>query len=278
MSINASATDEPISATNAPRGLDFGASRFSERRSFVLASQVLLAVGILAAWEGAARADLIQAAFFGQPTRVVGRFGEFLASGAALEHSMATLRAALTALAIGIPMGVAAGALLGMSPFINKVFGPLLVPLNSLPRLAFAPIFVIWFGLSMWAKVALAFTLVFFIMLFNTRAGVRGVDPDMVETSRMLGLTKRKIVWKVALPNAIPSIVAGARLSVTWALLGTIGSELIAARDGLGVVIVRYANAFDINGVFAVLIVLAAISTLLAAGAELAERRLLRWQ
>ncbi|GAA1844777.1 ABC transporter permease [Pseudonocardia ailaonensis] len=245
---------------------------------FIVFSRILLGGLVLGLWQLAASLQWVSPTFVGSPLGTVEALVEFADSGKLVTQSAATLGALFLSLLIAVPLGTLVGLLLANNRFLDRVVSPFLIPVNSLPRLAFAPLFLLWFGLTIWSKVALASSLIFFIMIFNTRAGVRNVDPDMMEVATLLGLSSRSVLRKVSLPFAVPSVVAGVRLSVTYGLLGVIGSEMIAARDGMGVSIVTSANALNTNGIFAVLVVLAAIATLLGIITGLLEKWLLRWQ
>ncbi|AWH93107.1 hypothetical protein A6035_14030 [Dietzia lutea] len=250
----------------------------AERRGLVLIGQIGFIVLVLGGWQLLVNIGVIEERFFGSPIGTYQQFVEMLVNGNLLEQTAATLQATMLALAIGVPAGVLIGLILALSPFLDKISSPFIVPLNSLPRIAFAPLFLLWFGLTIWAKVVLAVSIVVFIMLLNTRAGVRNVDPDLQSVSKLLGLKGWAVMRKVALPFAVPSVMAGFRLCVTYGLLGVVASEMIAARNGLGLEIVSNSNALNTNGVFAVLVMLAFVAVVLGFLTERFERWLLRWQ
>lgn len=237
-----------------------------------------LLAAFLLAWQLAADRGWIPVQFVGRPTDIWTNLVQLLQSGELRDQSMATLEAVMLALLIGVPIGVFVGLLLAALPSVDEVVGAYLIPLNSLPRIALAPLFILWFGLTLNAKVALAVSIIVFILIFNTRAGVKNVDPDLMTVARLSGLRRHQVFAKVVLPGSVPSIFAGVRLSITYALLGVIASEMIAARDGLGQTLVFFAGRLQVSGVFAVLLVLAVIATLLGWLSERLEGWLLRWQ
>jgi NitT/TauT family transport system permease protein len=153
-----------------------------------------------------------------------------------------------------------------------------IVPLNSMPRIALAPLFVIWFGITTTAKVALAVTIVFFVLLINAKAAVKSLDRDIVLMARVTGYRGWPMILKVVLPASVPAVFAGLRLCITYALLGVVASEMIAARSGIGLDVVQFTNTFNVAGLFAVLIELALLATLVDTLFGFAERWLLRWQ
>lgn len=271
-------------AKNSPLTAGAGAPTPKRRKELadnklaVIAGQVGMLVLVLGTWQLLVNAGVIQERFFGSPIGTIEQLIQMFQDGVLIDQTIATLKATLLSLVIGVPAGVLIGLLLAISPYLDKMLSPFIVPLNSLPRIAFAPLFLLWFGLTIWAKVALSVSIVVFIMILNTRAGVRNVDPDLLSVSRLLGLRGWDVMQKVALPFAVPSVMAGFRLCVTYGLLGVVASEMIAARDGLGLEIVSNSNALNTNGVFAVLLTLATVAVILGVLTEWFERWLLRWQ
>jgi NitT/TauT family transport system permease protein len=189
-----------------------------------------------------------------------------------------TLLEALIAFVISSVLGIATGLLLSRSPFWDEVLAPLVVMLNSLPRVALAPLIILWFGVGISAKVVTAFTLVYFILLVNTLAGAKNVDYDILTIARLMGANNRTILWKVTLPSAAPWIFAGLSLGMTYSLLGVIVAEILASNQGLGYLIASAAGNFNTAAVFAGLIVLALVSWSLSWVMRQVEARTLRWK
>lgn len=240
--------------------------------------QVLLIVVVLGLWEVASRRGWVSESRYSSPSAVWDELVVLYRNDVLVTDGAATLKAMSMALLIGVPSGVAAGLILAAAPFLDRVVGPFLIPLNSIPRIALAPLFIVWFGLTMSAKVALALSIIFFIIVFNARAAVKNVDPDLVVVARLLDMPLLTMYRKVILPASIPTVFAGVRLAVTYSLLGVIASEMIAARDGLGVSIVRYGALFQVSGIFAVLLVLCMVAIVFGTALDIIERWLLRWQ
>ena len=244
----------------------------------VLLSQVVLFVLLMVAWDALGRSGMVDKTLISGPLEVVEHLQELYESGTLFTQVVATMYAVALSLLIGVPLGGLAGLILGSSRFLDRVSEPFLVPLNSLPRIALAPLFIVWFGLTVNAKAAVGVTLVVFIMLFNTRAGVKETNRDLLVLADSLGMSTVERYRKIVLPGSIPVVVAGIRLSLTYALLGVIASEMIGSRDGLGTDIVRYSNTLQVGGVFAILVILAVISFVLDRLLGAFERRALRWQ
>jgi NitT/TauT family transport system permease protein len=147
-----------------------------------------------------------------------------------------------------------------------------------MPRIALAPLFIVMLGINTSAKVALASTLVFFIVLSGAQAGVRSTDAEWLRLSTVLGARKHQLFVKILMPVATPAIFAALRLGLIYSLLGVVGSELFSARDGLGQLIAMYSATFRMEAVYAILLVLALVAVVLNQLMGAAERSLLRWQ
>lgn len=278
-------SSEATSTTRAPELRAPRSDRLAQRRRqkrtamvSVTAWRVVALVAFLAIWELAARQGWIDARLFGQPTGVWTSLLEYLPSERALESLRSTFGAVAAAFVIGSVAGTVVGLVLGIAPMLDAVLGVFLTPLNSVPRIALAPLFIAWFGLSASAKVALAVSIVFFILAENARSAVRSVDADLMTMAKVTGLGRAALLWKVVLPSAVPSLFAGLRLTFTYSLLGVIASEMIAARAGLGQDMVFFSSSYQMNTLFAILVVLVVIATFVNLAFTAAERRLLRWQ
>jgi NitT/TauT family transport system permease protein len=199
-------------------------------------------------------------------------------SGELWLNTQSTMTAVLIAWVLAGSAGVLAGIALGLLPRVERVLEPFLDAANAMPRIALAPLFIVMLGINTSAKVALASTLVFFILLAGARAGVRSTDAELLRLSTVLGAKKHHLFLKVFVPVATPAIFAGLRLGLIYSLLGVVGSELISARDGLGQLIATYSATFRMDAVYAILILLALVAVALNQLMAAVERKLLRWQ
>jgi NitT/TauT family transport system permease protein len=175
-------------------------------------------------------------------------------------------------------VGAVLGIWLGISPFASRLLNPYLNALNALPKVALAPLFVLWFGLGIESKVALAAVLVLFMVFLNTFAGVRQVDQDLIDGARLMRATRMQVIIKVIVPSALSWLFAGLRVSVPYALIGAVLGEMIASNRGLGYLVQFSGAQFDTAGVFAVLIVIALLAMALNFVVDIVERRLERWR
>ena len=232
-----------------------------------------------AAWELVARHGVIDPLFIGTPTKILRYLYEQLfLSPALVMDTFWTLAGTALAFVGGSLAGIATGLVFVTYPVIEKFCEPFLSALNAMPRIALAPLFLLWFGLGLGSKVALGFSLTYFIVLSSTVAGARSVDRDFLVLARTMGASPSKIFTRITLISAIPTLFSGLRLGLIYSLLGVIAGEIIAAQHGLGQRLSYLAGTFQIDGVFAVLILLAVLGTALMYGMSALEKRLIRWR
>jgi len=248
-----------------------------EYGGFMLACQVVLGVIILLLWQGAS-GRLIDDFFISNPVDVAERLYQWIADGSLFLHIWATVYETLMGFIVGAVGGVILGIWLGVSPFTNRLLNPYLNALNALPKVALAPLFVLWFGLGIASKIALAAVLVLFLVFLNTYAGVREVDQDLIDSARLMRATRAQLVAKVIIPSAMSWVFAGLKISVPYALIGAVLGEMIAANRGLGYLVQFSGSQFDSAGVFAVLMVIALLSVVLNFLVELVQHRMQLWR
>jgi NitT/TauT family transport system permease protein len=188
-----------------------------------------------------------------------------------------TLRNAALGLALGATLGLVLGSLMAESRTIEKLVMPYAFALQSLPKVAIAPLVVIWFGFGDGSKIAIAALLAFFPILINSFTGLRSVEPERIDLMRSLSATRLETYRIVKLPHAAPYIFAGLDMAVVYALLGTIVAEFLGAQQGMGVVITQAQAVTDVAGVFAALVILGAMGIILHGLVRAAERRVVHW-
>jgi NitT/TauT family transport system permease protein len=242
------------------------------------ACRLLLLLGIGVLWEMAARSGILPAAFIGQPSMFLPMLGSMIVDGSVFPPIADTLSATLLAFCIGGVLALASALALTVLPTLREIAQPFIDALNALPRVALVPLFIVWFGLGMTAKVVSGVSLMYFILLYNTLAGARSVDPDHRALARSLGLSEREVFTQIVIPTAIPAIFAGLKLGLVYTLLGVVTAELIAGGKGLGSLVSYYSNTYNANGVFAVLVVLIILSFSLSSLMTWIENRLMKWK
>ena len=230
-------------------------------------------------WEMVADAKLIDPILIGKPSGIARYlWEEVFVTQSLLTDFYWSMAGTVLAFILGSIAGILVGMLFVTSPSTEAVFDPILVALNAMPRIALAPLFIIWFGLGLGSKVAVGISLTFFIVLTSTVAGGRGVNPDHITLARTLGASESQIFRKFVLPSAVPVIFNGLRLGLVFALLGVIGSEILASEHGLGQTLSVLAASFKTNGVFGIIFLLSMIGVAISWGMTSLERRLLRWR
>ena len=240
--------------------------------------QLLLALAMFGLWWALTASNILAPFFFGEPLKVMVRVVEWFSSGAIWEHLGVTLLGPALAFAIGTAGGLGVGLWLALSPMASALADPYIKAANAMPRVVLAPIFAVWFGLGIWSKVALGVTLVFFIVFFNVYQGVREVSPVLIANARMLGASKRQLLSHIYLPSATSWVFSSLHTSVGMAFVGAVVGEYLGSSRGVGYLILQAEGAFDINTVFAGILVLTAFALVLDFMVSVAERRLLKWQ
>jgi len=255
--------------------------------------QVGLLVVILLVWHAASR-NQKTAFFLGEPIKVAGRvwswfmpfgfgpsalFPEGLPGNADIYlHLGTTLLETVLAFGIGTVLGLACGLWLALAPTASAILDPYIKAANSMPRVILAPIFSLWLGLGIWSKVALAVTLVFFIVFFNVYQGVKEVSPVVLANARMLGANQRQLLRTVYLPSATSWVFSSLHTSVGLAFVGAVVGEYLGSARGVGYLILQAEGTFDVNTVFAGIVVLTAFALVLDGIVGRLEKRLMKWQ
>jgi NitT/TauT family transport system permease protein len=223
--------------------------------------------------------DRQAAFFFGEPLKIFGRVWDwFITNRDIYQHLWVTLLETVLAFAIGTSAGLAMGMWLALSPMAAAILDPYIKAANSMPRVILAPIFSVWFGLGIASKVALGFTLVFFIVFFNVYQGVREVSPTVLANARMLGANQRHLLRHVYLPSAMSWVFSSLHTSVGLAFVGAVVGEYLGSSRGVGYLILQAEGTFDINTVMAGILVLTAFALVLDWAVGTSERRLMKWQ
>jgi NitT/TauT family transport system permease protein len=216
--------------------------------------------------------------FFGEPQKVLVRIWEWFTTGEIWLHLWVTLVETVLAFVIGTVSGLGVGLWLALAPTSSALFEPYIKAANSMPRVILAPIFGVWFGLGIWSKVALGVTLVFFIVFFNVYQGVKEVSPVVLANARMLGANRKQLLRHVYLPSAMSWVFSSLHTSVGLAFVGSVVGEYLGSASGVGYLILQAEGTFDINTVFAGILVLTAFALILDALVGIAERRFMKWQ
>jgi NitT/TauT family transport system permease protein len=252
-------------------------------RLTLLCLQVLVAIVGLVLWQFFATVQifgrtLLPPFFFSTPVDVGGQIVDWFKSGVIWKHLAITLWESILAFVTGSLGGAAVGFWFARQPLVAAVFDPYVKMANALPRVVLAPIFALWLGLGIWSKVALGFTLVFFIVFFNVYQGVKEVSATVRDNARMLGMNERQLMRHVYWPSALSWMFSSLHTSVGFAVVGAVVGEYLGSAAGLGYLIQQAEGVFDVAGVFAGMFVLSAFVILIDFAVTLVERRLLVWR
>jgi NitT/TauT family transport system permease protein len=239
--------------------------------------RVLLVVAFLALWEIAAD-RWIDITFISKPSDIIERLGEWIGDGTLWSNSWITIQEIVYGFLLGAAAGAVAGFVLASLNFVYRVLDPFMMALYSIPKVALAPLFIVWFGIGMHMKVLLAAATVFFLVFLNTAAGVREVDRGLVDAVRLMGGNRWHIARKVVLPSSMTGVLTGLKVAIPYALIGAVIGELVASNRGLGYLINDAAAQFDTAGVFATLVVLSIIAGVLNVFVSLISKRVNRWK
>jgi len=240
--------------------------------------QAALLLAVFAVWHVLTATGILPPFFFGRPLVVLQKTWEWFASGKIYMHLAITLVETVLAFAVGTVLGLGIGLWLALSPTASALLDPYVKAANSMPRVILAPIFAVWFGLGVWSKVALGVTLVFFIVFFNVYQGVKEVSPTVLNNARMLGAAPRQLLRTVYLPSATSWVFSSLHTAVGMAFVGAVVGEYLGSAAGVGYLILQAESVFDINTVFAGILVLTGFALALDGLVTVAEKRLLVWR
>ena len=261
-------------------------------RAPVIVWRLIILVAILAAWEWLTGVKAVSRLpglywvdpfFISRPSAIVARFA-FLASDrvrlSIWQMALSTVQSTLLGFAAGVSSGFAVGLVLGRHDRLAQIFEPYIVAFNSLPRIALVPLITMVFGFGILAKVVLAWTIVFFIVFFNTFQGARSVDADLIHSARFLGASERQIMRTVIIPSALAWTFAALTPSISFALIGVVVGEFLGGESGggLGYLIIQSLGTLNAADMMVALVALGVIGIVMALGIKQLERRLLRWR
>ncbi|WIY53904.1 ABC transporter permease [Devosia sp. YIM 151766] len=243
----------------------------------VLIGQVVIGIALLLFWQLAWTGGWVDPIIARSPEQVWSALLMLIGDGTLWPSFYATMEATLMAFVLASVVGVLVGIGLGLFPRVEELFDPYINAINTMPRIAFAPVFTLYFGIGQEAKIALAFSIVVFMVMIAARAGIQNVDRDVVTMARLMGTSRSQMFTKILLPAATPSIFAGLKLGVVYSLFGVITSEILSSRIGLGHLISRFAAVFQLEGMYAVILIMTVAAAALNGLMTVIERRFLKW-
>ncbi len=280
-----SAQEAAVGRTGIPRGR--GAAllraveeqdRAGERRARwgVNVGRVAFGVGLLLAWE-LASGRVVDQFFVSRPTAILSALWTMLTQEGLLYHMRFTITEALAGYLLGAGAGLLLGFALARVDLVFRIVEPFVVAFYGIPRIALAPLFILWFGLGITSKIAVATVMVFFIVLINTIAGIRAAPLSLLQVARVMGASEWDLQRKVIFPAATPFIIAALQITVPQAMIGAIVGEFISSNRGVGHLISREAGLLHTPGLFAGIFSLLAVVLLMNQGITFLGNYLMRW-
>jgi len=233
---------------------------------------------LLAIWEVLARIGVIDIRFFPAPSEIFGTLIKITQDGSLLEATLTTLRRMLIGYVLAAIPAVLLGVLMGVNRFARLLFAPLINSLYPIPKIALVPMVILIFGISENAKYAVVIISVFFLVAINTMAGVLNLDPKYFDIARNNGARGWDLLWTVALPGSLPNILTGLNLGLGFALTVIVGTELLLPQGGLGAMIWKSYQIYDVPTIFAALIVVAVLGWGINVAMEELERQIIPWK
>ena len=247
------------------------------RRVAILALRVLVGVAFLALWY-VASGNWVDTLLISAPQTVALRLWRWTLDGTLWDNLSVTLEATVLGFAIGCSVGFGLGLLFGRFQMMAEVFDPYITAIYSIPKIALVPLFILWFGIGLESKVAVSAAIVFFVIFLNTYTGVREVNPLYVNTTRIMGGGELAVLRYVIIPSAAAWVITGLKVSVPYALVGTVVGEFMSSNRGIGFLISQATGLFNTTSVFAGIIVLAVVGALINTGLKYLEAWVLRWR
>jgi NitT/TauT family transport system permease protein len=244
-------------------------------RRLEAAAPWLLTVATIVLWEAICRIFSVSSFIFPAPSQIAASLVEF--AGPIAGHAWKTFWTTVAGFAIGVGVGLALGFLIGSSRFVYSALYPLLVAFNSIPKAAFVPILVVWFGIGTVPAILTAFLICFFPIVVNVATGLATLEPELEDVLRSLGATRRDVLFKVGLPRSLPYFFASLKVAITLAFVGTVVSETVASNDGIGYLMMSAGSSMRMPLVFAGLIVIGAMAMAMYGVFAAMERRMTGW-
>jgi NitT/TauT family transport system permease protein len=235
----------------------------------------VLAVAILVLWQIVCTVFAISDFIFPSPIQIARSLVEHWRAIAG--HAWQTLWTTMAGFAIGVAVGLLLGVLVGSSRMIYSALYPLLVAFNSVPKSAFVPILVVWFGIGTVPAILTAFLICFFPIVVNVATGLATLEPELEDVLRALGATRYDVLTKVGLPRSLPFFFASLKVAITLAFVGTVVSETVASNDGIGYLMMAAGSSMRMPLVFAGLFVIGVMAMVMYEFFAVLERRMTGW-
>lgn len=251
-------------------------SKQLRRRKKVVVFRVLLLIAILVLWEVSAAVGLINDFIFSSPSRILSLFWSMILDRSIFYHTGITVLETIISFTLVVILGIAGAVALWSSKTLSEILDPYLVMLNSLPKSALAPILIVWLGANMRTIVVAAISVAVFGAILTLHNGFTTMDPDQIKLIYSLGGKRKDVLWKVLLPGSVPLIISNMKVNVGLCLVGVIIGEFLAARAGLGYLIIYGSQVFKLDLVLMSIVILCVLSALMYQGIAMVEEKISR--
>jgi NitT/TauT family transport system permease protein len=247
------------------------------QKTNIVIGRLVLAVVLLLAWEFAS-GTLINDFFTSKPSAIAAKLYKYAADGSLFRNMGITAFEAISGFMIGGTLGASVGILLGRARKLSDLLHPFITGFYSIPKIALAPLFIMWFGIGFPMRIYFTSLIVFFLVFLSTYTGVRNVSRELLTVFRLMGAQERDLIRVVILPSVVTWVFTGLRLSVPYSMIGAIVAEMMAANMGLGYMVEHAASQFDTAGVFASLIGIIFLALVLGQLTDRVERAVMPWK
>lgn len=244
------------------------------RRRIVAAARIFLLVFFISIWELSARIGVLNDFIFSSPSKIINCMIEMILDGSMVYHTGITVLETMTSFILVIFLGIGGAILLWSSRMLSEILDPYLVMLNSLPKSALAPILIVWLGANVRTIIVAAVSVAVFGSILTLHNGFSNMDRDQIKLIYSLGGSKKDVMTKVLLPGSVPMIVSNMKVNVGLCLVGVIIGEFLAARAGLGYLIIYGSQVFQLDLVLMAIVILCILSALMYRGISLLEKKL----
>ncbi|MEM8730209.1 MAG: ABC transporter permease [Pseudomonadota bacterium] len=265
-----------MSDTSPGKSVAFRGGGFKPKTYRWVGFAVFVCLVLIAEW--GTRAGWISALTLPRPSDVLDTFRELYESGQLFRHLGPSLSRLVIGATIGVSLGISVGVLIGLFSYVRSGLVPLVAAIFPIPKIALLPLFVIWFGIGEWSKYALIAFGTFTPTVVATYGAVDNVDRTLIRMGQSFGLSWRSIVRKIVLPGAMPGILSGLRISLAIAIILLVAAEMLGAEHGIGAYILAAGSLYDLERLFAGVVILSLLGVLVSAAIGFVERRVLNWR
>lgn len=249
------------------------------KKSFIsVMCTTLIIVAFITTWQILVSNGTLDVFFYSNPVKIIKDLINLFESGEVYPHLFATLTEAFMGLIYGAIFGIIIAFLFGRFKILSDILDPIIIALYGLPKLAIAPLFILWFGIGITSKIVLSATMVFFQVFFTTYSGYKDVDISLINTMKIFGASEMQIMTKVILPSCTPWILTGFRTGLSLSIVGAIVGEYMGSYQGLGWMIQYATGALNITRVFSAIIILLVVMVNLDYLLKYVEKKLIKWR